>query len=123
MNPEAITQGYINLTTAILENAIREAKQGDIQALDFLNSRDGRFYAVSLGLDLTYWKELIDKMEDTMKEKQKPFIVIHQGIVNPKKWFTDEGQPFDLAALKPDTYVITIKEPPLKKVAFHSMMT
>lgn len=60
-----------------------------------------------------------------MKEEPYPnpeFIIIHQGIANPRQWFTDDGKPFDLAALKPETYVITIKEPPRKRVKFHSTM-
>ena len=42
----------------------------------------------------------------------KPAVyILHQGIANPRKFYTENGQEIDIAALQPTDYVITIKEP------------
>jgi len=45
-----------------------------------------------------------------MKEKGAVFI-IHQGITDPTKFYTEKGELFELASMQPYDYTITIREP------------
>jgi hypothetical protein len=37
--------------------------------------------------------------------------IIHQGIADPRKFYTENGEEIDLAKLSPADFVITIKPP------------
>jgi hypothetical protein len=43
--------------------------------------------------------------------KETAVYIIHQGIADPRKFYTENGEEIDLAALSPNEFVITIKPP------------